>query len=168
MLFRRLQLHLSVMQSRVFWATSLRETATKERRQSYSILLISKGETNISCSKPEAVDKYWLTTWYRREHKSCEFELHEAYAIDIIVSTGEGKVGCCTYCYGKSFCVSVVGRVDMDLELCCLTEYTVSSFLCRRSNKMPEQPSTGRQTKDTNSKWKHPEVIKFSTFPHLS
>lgn len=27
----------------------------------------------------------------RREHKSCEFELHEAYAIDIIISTGEGK-----------------------------------------------------------------------------
>ena len=29
----------------------------------------------------------------RREHKSFEFEMHEAYAIDIIVSTGEGKVG---------------------------------------------------------------------------
>ncbi len=28
----------------------------------------------------------------RREHKSCEFEMHEAYAIDIIVSSGEGKV----------------------------------------------------------------------------
>ena len=28
----------------------------------------------------------------RKEHKSCEFELHEAYAIDIIISTGEGKV----------------------------------------------------------------------------
>ena len=28
----------------------------------------------------------------RREHKSCEFELHEVYAIDVIVSTGDGKV----------------------------------------------------------------------------
>lgn len=31
------------------------------------------------------------TEQQRREHKSCEFEMHEAYAIDIIVSTGEGK-----------------------------------------------------------------------------
>jgi curved DNA binding protein len=27
----------------------------------------------------------------RREHKSCEFELHEVYAIDVIISTGDGK-----------------------------------------------------------------------------
>jgi len=32
---------------------------------------------------------------FRREHKSCEFEMHEAYAIDIIVSSGEGKVRKC-------------------------------------------------------------------------
>ncbi len=28
----------------------------------------------------------------RRDVKSCEFELYEAYAIDILMSTGEGKV----------------------------------------------------------------------------
>ena len=28
---------------------------------------------------------------YRREQKSCEFNLYEAYAIDLIVSTGEGR-----------------------------------------------------------------------------
>ena len=28
---------------------------------------------------------------YRREQKSCEFNLFEAYAIDLIVSTGEGR-----------------------------------------------------------------------------
>ena len=27
----------------------------------------------------------------RREQKSCEFQLYEAYAIDLIVSTGEGR-----------------------------------------------------------------------------
>ena len=30
--------------------------------------------------------------YHRREHKTCEFAMHEAYAIDVIVSTGEGKV----------------------------------------------------------------------------
>ena len=28
----------------------------------------------------------------RKEYKQVQFELHEAYAIDIIISTGEGKV----------------------------------------------------------------------------
>lgn len=28
----------------------------------------------------------------RKEHEKCEFEVHEVYAIDILVSTGEGKV----------------------------------------------------------------------------
>lgn len=28
---------------------------------------------------------------HRREQKSCEFNLYEAYAIDLIVSTGEGR-----------------------------------------------------------------------------
>jgi hypothetical protein len=28
----------------------------------------------------------------RKEHEKCEFEMHEVYAIDILVSTGEGKV----------------------------------------------------------------------------
>jgi len=29
---------------------------------------------------------------YRKELKKCEFELYEAYCMDVIVSTGEGKV----------------------------------------------------------------------------
>lgn len=31
----------------------------------------------------------------RRDHKTCDFELHEVYAVDVIVSTGDGKV--CTH-----------------------------------------------------------------------
>lgn len=33
----------------------------------------------------------------RREHKTCEFELHDVFAVDVIVSTGDGKVNiiCC-------------------------------------------------------------------------
>ncbi|XP_023217706.1 proliferation-associated protein 2G4-like [Centruroides sculpturatus] len=27
----------------------------------------------------------------RKEHEKCEFELHEVYAIDVLISTGEGK-----------------------------------------------------------------------------
>lgn len=27
----------------------------------------------------------------RKEHKKCEFQVHEVYAIDILMSTGEGK-----------------------------------------------------------------------------
>lgn len=29
----------------------------------------------------------------RKEHEKCTFELHEVYAIDVLVSTGEGVVG---------------------------------------------------------------------------
>lgn len=28
----------------------------------------------------------------RKDHEKCEFDLHEVYAIDVLVSTGEGKV----------------------------------------------------------------------------
>ena len=29
----------------------------------------------------------------RKDHEKCEFEVHEVYAIDVLVSTGDGKVG---------------------------------------------------------------------------
>lgn len=28
----------------------------------------------------------------KKDHEKCEFELHEVYAIDVLISTGEGKV----------------------------------------------------------------------------
>ena len=28
----------------------------------------------------------------RKEHEKCEFEVHEVYAVDVLISTGEGKV----------------------------------------------------------------------------
>lgn len=28
---------------------------------------------------------------FRKDHKKCEFELHEVYGVDILISTGEGK-----------------------------------------------------------------------------
>ena len=28
----------------------------------------------------------------RKEHDKCEFDVHEVYGIDVLVSTGEGKV----------------------------------------------------------------------------
>merc|ERR1740128_218673 len=27
----------------------------------------------------------------RKDHKKCEFEVHEVYAVDVLISTGEGK-----------------------------------------------------------------------------
>ena len=27
----------------------------------------------------------------RKDHKKCEFELHEVYGVDVLISTGEGK-----------------------------------------------------------------------------
>ena len=29
----------------------------------------------------------------RKEHEKCEFDVHEVYAIDVLISTGDGKVG---------------------------------------------------------------------------
>lgn len=33
-----------------------------------------------------------LTFIYRKDHEKAEFEVHEVYAVDVLVSTGEGKV----------------------------------------------------------------------------
>lgn len=33
----------------------------------------------------------------RKEHEKCEFELHEVYAIDVLISTGEGTVSIILY-----------------------------------------------------------------------
>ena len=27
----------------------------------------------------------------RKDHKKCEFDVHEVYAVDVLISTGEGK-----------------------------------------------------------------------------
>lgn len=60
----------------------------------------------------------------RREHKSCEFELHEAYAIDIIISSGEGKVSSCTF-----VSVSVVSCTCIE-EGWSYSSYSGGVFLC--------------------------------------
>lgn len=31
----------------------------------------------------------------RKDHEKAEFEVHEVYAVDVLVSTGEGKVRVC-------------------------------------------------------------------------
>jgi len=28
----------------------------------------------------------------RKEHEKCEFDVHEVYGVDVLISTGEGKV----------------------------------------------------------------------------
>ena len=32
-----------------------------------------------------------MLSYFRKEHKKCEFQVHEVYAIDILMSSGEGK-----------------------------------------------------------------------------
>lgn len=29
---------------------------------------------------------------FRKDHEKAEFEVHEVYAVDVLISTGEGKV----------------------------------------------------------------------------
>ena len=94
--------------SAILWressATSSREIAMTVTRPSYSTPQSNRGQNClfvsgiVSCFDLVVIStgKYCLFVSLfvccRREHKSCEFEMHEAYAIDIIVSTGEGKV----------------------------------------------------------------------------
>lgn len=33
----------------------------------------------------------------RKDHEKAEFEVHEVYAVDVLISTGEGKVKTCLY-----------------------------------------------------------------------
>lgn len=47
---------------------------------------------------------YLIYLWLlpcRKDHESCEFDVHEVYAIDILVSTGDGKVSH-VWCYSCS------------------------------------------------------------------
>lgn len=84
----------------------------------------------------------------RKEHKSCEFELHEAYAIDIIISTGEGKVS-----RGQILCHDAYTS-----SIKCSDKEFLFLPACRHGSKMLGQLFTGRQTKGINSKWKLLEV----------
>ena len=34
----------------------------------------------------------YLISVFRKEHEKCTFEVHEVYAVDILISSGEGKV----------------------------------------------------------------------------
>jgi len=34
----------------------------------------------------------------RKDHEKCEFDVHEVYAVDVLVSTGDGKVGINSTC----------------------------------------------------------------------
>ena len=33
-----------------------------------------------------------ISVYDRKEHEKCEFDVHEVYAVDVLISTGEGKV----------------------------------------------------------------------------
>ena len=37
---------------------------------------------------------HWLllTLIFRKDHEKAEFEVHEVYAVDVLISSGEGKV----------------------------------------------------------------------------
>lgn len=43
----------------------------------------------------------------RKEHEKCEFELHEVYAIDVLVSSGEGIVSLCFLNWQYNCCANV-------------------------------------------------------------
>lgn len=39
------------------------------------------------------ISKWFLSSWFcRKDHEKAEFEVHEVYAVDVLISTGEGKV----------------------------------------------------------------------------
>ena len=40
----------------------------------------------------------------RKDHEKCEFEVHEVYAVDVLVSTGEGKVCILTVMFQLRLC----------------------------------------------------------------
>ena len=44
---------------------------------------------NCFCSKP--LNNHSVLS-FRKDHEKCEFDVHEVYGIDVLVSTGEGKV----------------------------------------------------------------------------
>ena len=33
----------------------------------------------------------FVLIFFRKDHKKCEFEIHEVYGVDILISTGDGK-----------------------------------------------------------------------------
>eukprot|EP00058_Branchiostoma_floridae_P019926 XP_002605416.1 hypothetical protein BRAFLDRAFT_278505 [Branchiostoma floridae] len=46
---------------------------------------------NSSLYTIQVYDRICVFFLYRKEHDKCEFEVHEVYAVDILVSSGEGK-----------------------------------------------------------------------------
>lgn len=68
---------------------------------------------------------------FRREHSKCTFEVHEVYAIDVLVSTGEGKAK------ERENRVTVYKRTDETYQLKMRTSRTFFSELTKRFTTMP-------------------------------
>ncbi|XP_780193.2 proliferation-associated protein 2G4 [Strongylocentrotus purpuratus] len=66
-----------------------------------------------------------------REHSKCTFEVHEVYAIDVLVSTGEGKAK------ERENRVTVYKRTDETYQLKMRTSRTFFSELTKRFTTMP-------------------------------
>lgn len=51
--------------------------------------------SSASCHWPDSVFNQWMILspcFCRKDHEKAEFEVHEVYAVDVLISTGEGKV----------------------------------------------------------------------------
>ena len=45
-----------------------------------------------------------IVSVHRKDHEKAEFEVHEVYAVDVLISTGEGKVINDTFILSFSTC----------------------------------------------------------------
>merc|ERR1712226_461985 len=67
----------------------------------------------------------------RKDHKKCEFELHEVYGVDILISTGEGKAK------ERETRTTVYKRTDMQYALKMKASRTFYSEVCNKFTMMP-------------------------------
>ncbi|XP_002163189.3 proliferation-associated protein 2G4 isoform X2 [Hydra vulgaris] len=67
----------------------------------------------------------------KKDHKKCEFELHEVYAIDVLLSTGDGKAK------ERETRTTVYKRTDMNYSLKMKASRNFYSEVCNKFTMMP-------------------------------
>lgn len=102
-----------------------------------------------------------LLLFVRKDHEKAEFEVHEVYAVDVLISTGEGKVSislCCGYSWIQLLTVCMLQQTRvLSQEQTAKVVYACLLYWIRPETEAWGPPFTrGTPASSTAWRWKHP------------
>lgn len=70
-----------------------------QRPEQKSLKIITKNLKTLPSCPHLVTCVIKLLLFVRKDHEKAEFEVHEVYAVDVLISTGEGKVSISLCCW---------------------------------------------------------------------